>query len=446
MANERYRCTACGGDLVYHPGQTALTCPYCGARQDIEAPAATIRELDFRAALARAGAGQLTVERLETTCPGCGAKVTLRAGVQADRCPYCATQLSVAAQNTQRLQPRGLLAFAIPRPQAQQVFHLWLRSRWFAPNSLKHLAGWEHALQGVYVPYWTYDTQAVTAYTGERGDDYWTTESYTAHVNGKAVQRTRQVRRTRWRTVSGVVENRFDDTLVLATRSLPYGLAEQLEPWALKSLVAYDEGYLQGFRVESYTVDLEAGFGIAANRMRPEITQTVRRDIGGDHQRLHDLDVDYREITYKHILLPIWVSSYRHRSRAYRIMVNAVTGEVQGERPYSIGKIVLAVLAVAAVAAGLFLLATRLGVTSPSSCIPRHPCASPRGVLPSLTSALCSACGTEEPCQAGVITIPAAAWRKTVPVEVALAAGREMCSRSRSRPPPSRSRTSRSRR
>jgi hypothetical protein len=167
------------------------------------------------------------------------------------------------------------------------------------------------------------------------------------------------VRRTRWHSVSGVVGNRFDDVLVLATRSLPYGLAEQLEPWNLKALVPYDDAYLQGFRVESYQVDLEAGFGIATNRMRPEIAQTVRRDIGGDHQRIGGMEVDYREITYKHILLPIWVSSYRHRDKVYRILVNAVTGEVQGERPYSVGKIVLAVLAGLAAAAGVFLLLTR---------------------------------------------------------------------------------------
>ena len=359
MASERYRCSACGGDLVYQPGQTALTCPDCGSSQGITAPTETIRELDFRAVLASAGAGQATLERQETTCSGCGARVTLRTGVQADRCPYCATHLSVEVQSRRHLQPRGLLAFAIPRPQAQQAFQRWLRSRWFAPGSLRRLAGWEHALQGVYVPYWTYDSHTVTAYTGQRGDDYWTTETYTTHVNGKAVQRTRSVRRTRWHAVSGVVDNRFDDTLVLATRSLPYALAEQLEPWNLKALVPYDEGYLQGFRVESYGVDLEAGFGIAANRMRPEIAQTVRRDIGGDHQRLGNLDVDYREITYKHILLPIWVSSYRHRDKPYRIMVNAVTGEVQGERPYSLVKILLAVLAGVAAATGLFLLATR---------------------------------------------------------------------------------------
>jgi len=358
MAGERYRCSACGGDLVFQPGQPGLVCPHCGASQAIGDSDGEVREQDFRAAVAAAAQAEPTLERREVTCNGCGARVTLDAGVQSDRCPYCATQLAAAANPVQLLQPRALLPFALKRPQAQRLFHRWLRSRWFAPSSLRHMAGWEGALQGVYVPYWTYDAHTVTQYTGARGEDYWVTESYTTVVNGKTVHRTRQVRRTRWYPAAGVVENRFDDILVLASRSLPTAQADLLEPWNLVALVPYDERYLQGFRVESYQLGLEEGFGVAANRMQPQIRETVCHDIGGDHQRVHSMDVAYPEITFKHILLPVWVSSYRHRNRLYRIMVNAITGEVQGERPYSVVKILLAVLgglAAALLAAGLVM-------------------------------------------------------------------------------------------
>ncbi|WP_353099731.1 hypothetical protein [Myroides odoratus] len=30
-------------------------------------------------------------------------------------------------------------------------------------------------LRGVYVPFWTYDMQAMTSYSGERGDAYYVT-------------------------------------------------------------------------------------------------------------------------------------------------------------------------------------------------------------------------------------------------------------------------------
>ncbi|MBV9774716.1 MAG: hypothetical protein JO040_12240, partial [Gemmatimonadetes bacterium] len=71
-------------------------------------------------------------------------------------------------------------------------------------------------------------------------------------------------------------------------------------------------------------------------------------DIGGDEQRIHSTDTRYDDVTFKHILLPVWISAYRYREKVYRRLVNARTGEVQGERPWSWIKIALLVLFVAA--------------------------------------------------------------------------------------------------
>ncbi|MBN2449619.1 MAG: hypothetical protein JXR77_04480 [Lentisphaeria bacterium] len=359
MAEEHYACSQCGADLVYQPGATALTCPYCGNTQAIEAPEEDIREEDFHTALEAAARGEHVVQVRETRCGGCGAEIALAGHVHSDTCPYCGTQLTAPEETRQVIEPRSLLPFHVAREAARQLFHRWLDSRWFAPSALRHAKGREDALQGVYVPYWTYDCQAFTTYSGERGDDYWTTESYTTIVNGKSVRRTRQVRRTRWRHVSGAVHNAFDDVLVLASKSLPYRLAERLEPWDLRELTPFDPKYLQGFRTESYGIALEEGFGIATNRMRPEILATIRRDIGGDHQRIHHSDTDYRGITFKHLLLPVWISSYRHGGKLYHFMVNARTGEIQGARPYSWVKILLAALG-ALLAVGGALVAFRV--------------------------------------------------------------------------------------
>src|SRR5713101_1664932 len=79
--------------------------------------------------------------------------------------------------------------------------------------------------------------------------------------------------------------------------------------------------------------------------MDAEIRATVCRDIGGDHQKIEALQTRHDKTTFKHILLPIWISSYRHGDRTYRFLVNARTGEVQGERPWSWIKIALAAVA-----------------------------------------------------------------------------------------------------
>jgi hypothetical protein len=143
---------------------------------------------------------------------------------------------------------------------------------------------------------------------------------------------------------------------VLASKSLPRKYANLLEPWDLKNLIAYADDYLSGFRAESYQVGLAEGFEIAKQVMDEGIRASIRRDIGGDHQRIHSVKTQHDNVTFKHLLLPVWMSAYEYRNKIYRILINARTGEIQGERPYSIGKIIFAVLcALAAIGLIAFL-------------------------------------------------------------------------------------------
>jgi len=208
------------------------------------------------------------------------------------------------------------------------------------------------------MPFWTYDCIATTDYEGQRGEDYWVTETYTTTVNGKLTTQTRQVRKTRWYPASGTVVDDFNDVLVPASTSLPLNNQVNAEPWSndgtLSELVPYDDAYLAGFRCESYGIDLPAGFEGAKQRMRPTIEGTIRADIGGDHQRISSMRSSYDHITFKHILLPLWVSAYRFNRKLYRVLINGRTGELIGDRPYSkwkIGTLIfLAVLAIAIIA------------------------------------------------------------------------------------------------
>lgn len=346
---QQFPCAKCGARLGYKPGTTSLRCPYCGHENPIEAGVGEVAELDYSAQLGELAGRSATQERMTVKCGACAAEVSAPPNVTAFACPFCGTNIVAVAHSTKQVKPGALLPFKVTREEARGAFRKWLASRWFAPGKLKHRAGIDETLSGMYMPYWTYDCQTRTAYTGARGDYYYTTQTYTAMVNGKPQVRTRQVRHTRWTGASGVVGNKFDDVLVNASSSLPVGLVTKLEPWDLKSAVAYQDEYLSGFIAESYQVDLVEGFAIAKGIMDPTIRGTVKRDIGGDEQRIDRMDVVYRGITFKHLLLPVWVSAYRYKGKVYRFLVNARTGEVQGDRPYSAVKITLAVLGVLAV-------------------------------------------------------------------------------------------------
>jgi hypothetical protein len=205
------------------------------------------------------------------------------------------------------------------------------------------------------VPFWTFDADTKSSYTGQRGTVYYVSETVT--VNGKT--QVRQKQKVRWTPVSGRVTRFFDDVLVLAAKSLPKRYTEALQPWDLSALEPYQPHYLAGFRAQAYSVDLKEGYRDARVQMDRKIERDVKFDIGGDRQRIAHIDTMVSDETFKHLLLPVWLAAYKYRGKSYRFVVNGQTGRVQGERPYSAWKIAAAVLAGLIVAAGFGYLASQ---------------------------------------------------------------------------------------
>lgn len=351
-----FPCPTCGADTALKPGADSLVCAHCGAVTPIAENATPIHEYDFHDALARlrrVPADQITAGAREVMCQTCGARTVVTK--QATRCPFCDNALVVvveAAEST--IIPESVLPFGIEQGKAGELFQVWLRKRWFAPFDLVKRAK-RDGLDGVYLPYWTYDSDTTTRYVGRRGQHYWVTETYRSQ--GK--EQTRRVRKTRWYPASGTVRVDFDDVLVCATPSLPRKLIEALEPWDLPQLKPFDGKYLAGFTAERYRIELEDGFKIADQRMEPKIRQRIYSDIGGDEQRINWMSVKHDGVTFKHVLLPLWMSSFRYGDKVYRVTVNARSGEVAGERPYSWFKILMLVLVIAAVIGVIIYFATK---------------------------------------------------------------------------------------
>ena len=334
----RYPCPACGANLLYAPKDGVLACPYCGHKERI--PQAAEQYLNVRPAQLE----QMAANALEVQCQSCGAMVTFTPPEVARQCDFCGSQIVAQPKSADPiLAPEGVLPFHITQQQASAGLRQWLSSRWFAPNALKHFAQ-PDAIHGVYIPFWTYDANTVSYYTGERGEHYYETETYTTtDSEGNQVQNERQVQRTRWYSANGTVTRWFDDILVPATHSLSQQRLEALEPWDMAELKPYDPAFLSGYKAQRYQVDLAKGFERARQIAAGVIQGDVRRDIGGDEQRVHNVDTHYSGITFKHLLLPVYAGAYRFNQKVYQIVVNGRTGEIQGDRPYSIIKIALLV-------------------------------------------------------------------------------------------------------
>ncbi|WP_176014358.1 hypothetical protein [Victivallis sp. Marseille-Q1083] len=350
-------CPNCGNSLEFDPQSGSLYCRHCAGREDIAAAgrAVEIQESDYNRTLAELQRQNGSVEQLAAHCANCGAEVIWPPLITADRCPYCDSPIVEPPQMIRQLAPGYLLPFKLDQETARRCFRKWLKGRWFLPDAVKRLTA-ERPFDGIYLPFWTYDCRTRSRYQGMRGDYYYVTVHYTVQENGKTVTRERQERRTRWHSVGGCIDNRFDDILVAGSRVLPAGLLEELEPWDFSNLVPYDSNFLRGFKAEVYAVELDEGFEQAKEKTAGAIRAAVCSDIGGDEQRITSLCVDYREIRFKYLLLPIYLSAFRWHDKLYRLAVNARTGEVQGERPWSWIKILAALLAGAAICGILWLM------------------------------------------------------------------------------------------
>ncbi|WP_028489045.1 hypothetical protein [Thiothrix lacustris] len=343
---QHFPCEECGADLVYQPGTDALACTYCGHQNAIRQSYQEIREYSFEQALRAIQQGKLRPldNNQVIKCPNCAAIFELKQNNHAGDCPFCGTPVVTGTEQARLFQPKSLLPFLITDKAAHAAFDKWISGLWFAPSALKDKAKRDDKLLGIYIPYWTYDSHTDSYYRGERGVIYYERQMVTVIVNGQPRQQVQNVPRIRWTPVSGRVRLFFDDVLVGATRTLPRAILDRLEPWDLPNLVPYNESYLSGFQSEIYQVDLDEGFEQARGIMDNRIYNAILSDIGGDQQRVTSLETQHAATTFKHVLLPVWSAAFRYNGETYRFVINGRNGKTQGERPYSVVKIVFAAL------------------------------------------------------------------------------------------------------
>ncbi|WP_437188205.1 hypothetical protein SH668x_001636 [Planctomicrobium sp. SH668] len=340
-----FPCLTCGADMVFEKGTQNLICNHCGGKRDIVLqPNARVQEQDFDAMMQKLieekqkkAETEAPAEHQEVQCEACGATVAFIGTLTSSSCPYCGTPIQRARihKGGNRIPVDALSPFVVREDKARQIFQNWVSTRWFAPNKFKH-AGDDGKFQGSYLPFWTFDSMTYTRYTGQRGEHYYVTV-------GSGKNESRQ-RRTRWYSTSGHVRHFFDDRLVFAAKGMPTSLINNLGPWKLNKAVPFTPEYLAGITARTYDVELKEGYQLAKRQMETEIRSLCEGDIGGDDQRLDTVDTQFADVTFKHILLPIWILAYQFHNKPYVVAINAVTGKLDGQRPYSMIKIGLATL------------------------------------------------------------------------------------------------------
>jgi predicted RNA-binding Zn-ribbon protein involved in translation (DUF1610 family) len=337
----KHACPACGADANWNAAKQALVCPYCGtvSPTELAADGSIVREHDLVAALRalpsdRKGwdAGRVAVQ-----CQSCRAISLFDAKHVAKNCEFCGSAAIVPQEAARSpIVPESLLPFQIAETKVREDVRHWYGSRWFAPNRLKKAALTDQ-VHGLYIPYWTFDAQVSARWTAEAGYYYYETE----RRGGK----TERVRKVRWEPAAGSLDHFFDDELVPATQGVQAALLRKVEPFPTDSLVPYDPGYVSGWVVEQYQIDLVAAADHARQSMDAQLRTLCSQQVPGDTQRNLRVDANYSGQTFKHVLVPIWLVAYTYGSRVFQVLVNGYTGRMAGNYPYSWIKIAFAVLA-----------------------------------------------------------------------------------------------------
>ncbi len=352
-----FPCKQCGASLVFSPNVNALKCEYCGTINEIKTKDEPIIENDFQKALKsiQNHKSKKALKNFEAKCPNCGGKFKLLSYQRTTLCPYCSTPILTNIDIFYDFHPQALIPFRISKKEASVNFKRWIGSLWFAPNDLQKSIEVKN-IEGIYIPYWTYDANTTTHYQGQRGDVYYDYSEEEFFEDGRVVKRVVRRENTIWTPVSGVVSRWFDDVLIGASYSIPRIIIDKLSPWNLKSLISYDEKYLSGYESEVYQVGLDYGLIEAKKVMEITIRDDVRREIGGDKQVIEYMKTYYDDITFKYILLPIYKSEFKYNNKLYTFAINAQTGRVYGKRPYSYIKIFFLILFILSIIIGAIYL------------------------------------------------------------------------------------------
>ena len=361
VARQKFSCPACGGESQWNPAKKALVCPFCGATSPAQVELSTtgeevIQEHDLAAALRAIPDDQRGWQAKKTSvkCQSCQAISVFDPERVGQRCDFCGSSALVPYEEIKEaFRPESLLPMKVSENQVRDSIRQWYGSRWFAPNKLKR-AALTDTVKGLYIPYWTFDAQVHADWTAESGYYYYETETY---QDSEGKTQTRQVQKIRWEFSSGSLDHFFDDELVPASRGVQPEMLRRIEPFPTTTdLVPYQAGYLSGWVVERYQIDLLEAARLAREEMEGEIRSLCASDVPGDTHRNLQVHTDYSGQTFKHVLVPIWLLTYDYGARNFQVVINGYTGTIAGKYPKSWVKITLAVLGALAAIGALVLL------------------------------------------------------------------------------------------
>ena len=335
-------CSQCGGDLEFNIKSQNIRCPYCGYEEEI------IKSFDIAShKLSQAkewAAYSKRNEEKSISCKNCGSVSVVPYLAKTIKCTYCGCGSSNCniVEEESFMEPDCVIPFIIDKYEVDQIFKKWVRTRFWAPRDFK-LMYQQGKLNPNYSPAWSYDANTTYYYRGKGGK----ITSYKVKEGDKTVTKYK----TTWYRTSGNGNKGFKNVFVSDSAKDNELIKKILDEGGL-DLYKYDPRYLYSFGSEHYYKGVELCYPESQQIMKAEIKSLVRKEIlrRYDEAIIEQLDVNFNNVTFKQILVPVWSSMFYYNNKEYRVVINGYNGDIDGDIPISKIKVIIAVIIFIAIA------------------------------------------------------------------------------------------------
>lgn len=315
------KCPSCGGTIAFDPAAGALVCAFCGKATPLQGEVAAPWEGYSLIDLQNNAGKRLQSSAKRVVCGTCGGVFISVTSSLSGLCPYCGSNsISASGDAVGVLEPTGIIPFRIGKEEAQTMFMQWIRGRRLSPMDLVKNSEITD-LVGVYVPYWVFDCDTRTPYSGKFGKTYNDGDSsYTKYHNSTSVCEL-------------PIRNL---TLVASSRLEKDPYWKVVSQFDMTAMMRYDPNLLAGFWSESYTVEGPAAWNTAMGKIYDRIRKQIKTMEDADLIAKINMQPAAGNIRAKYVLAPMWITSFDYRGVVYRVLINGQTGNIVGTWPKSL--------------------------------------------------------------------------------------------------------------
>ncbi len=346
---KEFKCPNCGATTRFDVSVGGVKCEHCGfeIKPDAQKVGTSTPGNAFTLDIFEPDEQGWGIQRRELRCSSCGAELSVTNENITHTCPFCASnEVNIGIELNPKLRPSLLVPFKITDQQLRQIAHEWLGKGWFNPKTLRELSSLKPFL-GIYAPAWTFSSQINAQWNALVG--YERVERYYNHGSKSWQTRTH----IDWRPESGNVQLSIENLVVLGSNQISKRLFECIQTFDLSALVNYSPDFLAGWQAQKFSIPLNTAWETGKSIMREKAQDACHEDIPTSHVRDFQMSADFSDESWRYILLPVYLSTYRYMDRTFQVIVNGQNGEISGQKPVEWWKVWAAVAALVLPGLGL---------------------------------------------------------------------------------------------